>query len=218
MIPEFPNALPVSVRLNEYEIIRVLGLGGFGITYLGFDHNLEKAVAIKEYLPNDLAVRAEGNTVHPKSTSDQDDFEWGLARFAEEARALARFDHPAIIGVHRFFQAHETAYIVMEYAEGKTLSELLEESGPLDESEVLEMLEPLLGGLSLVHEAGLLHRDIKPSNIILRDQGGPVLIDFGAARQSVTSRSRSMSAIVTPGFAPQEQYWTRGNQGPWTDI
>lgn len=218
MTSDHLNALPVGFRFEEHEIIRVLGSGGFGITYLGYDHNLDKAIAIKEYLPNDLAVRQGGTTVLPKSSADKEDFEWGLERFLDEARILAKFDHRNIIKVHRFFRAHETGYILMEYAEGKTLSELLKEKRKISEDELWAILEPLLKGLKVVHNSKYLHRDIKPANIIIRDDGSPVLIDFGSARQALGAKSRSITAIISPGYAPLEQYSVRGNQGPWTDI
>ena len=217
-MPDYLHALPAGYRLDEYELVRVLGSGGFGITYLGYDHHLDKAVAIKEYLPNDLAVRADNASVLPKSTDDKADYEWGLARFLTEAQTLARFDHRHIIKVYRFFRAHGTGYIVMEYAEGETLSEVLQRKGTLTETELQALLFPILDGLAVVHEAGVLHRDIKPSNIVIRDDGSPVLIDFGSARQAVAGKSRSVTAIVTPGYAPIEQYSAKGHQGAWTDI
>ena len=213
------NALPQGHRLQEYELVRVLGFGGFGMTYLGFDHNLDKAVAIKEYLPSDIATRTGDNSVVPQASQFQEDFKWGLDRFLDEARALARFDHRHIIKVHRFFEAHGTAYIVMEYAEGETLSAFLERKGTLKESELKAILYPILDGLEVVHGADFLHRDIKPGNIIIRDEdNSPVLLDFGSARQAIGARSRSVTSIITPGYAPIEQYSSRGNQGPWTDI
>ena len=213
------NALPQGHRLQEYELVRVLGFGGFGMTYLGFDHNLDKAVAIKEYLPSDIATRTSDNSVVPQASQFQDDFEWGLDRFLDEARALARFDHRHIIKVHRFFEAHGTAYIVMEYAEGETLSAFLERKGTLTETELKAILYPLLDGLEVVHRADFLHRDIKPGNIIIRDEdNSPVLLDFGSARQAIGARSRSVTSIITPGYAPIEQYSSRGDQGSWTDI
>ena len=215
---DYLHALPSGYRIEEYELVRVLGSGGFGITYLGYDHHLDKAVAIKEYLPNDLAVRTDIKSVLPKSTQDQADYEWGLERFLSEAQTLARFDHRHIIKVHRFFRVHGTGYIVMEYAEGETLSDLLQRKGTLTEAELKQLLLPILDGLETVHEADFLHRDIKPSNIVIRDDGSPVLIDFGSARQAVAGKSRSVTAIVTPGFAPIEQYSANGRQGPWTDI
>ena len=213
------NALPQGHRLQEYELVRVLGFGGFGMTYLGFDHNLDKAVAIKEYLPSDIATRTGDNSVAPQASQFRDDFEWGLDRFLDEARTLARFDHRHIIKVHRYFQAHGTAYIVMEYAEGETLSEFLKRRGTLKEEELKAILHPILDGLEVVHGADFLHRDIKPANIIIRDEDdSPVLLDFGAARQAIGTRSRSITSIITPGYAPIEQYSSGGNQGPWTDI
>ena len=213
------NALPQGHRLQEYELVRVLGFGGFGMTYLGFDHNLNKAVAIKEYLPSDIATRTGNNSVAPQASQFQDDFEWGLERFLDEARTLARFDHRNIIKVYRFFEAHGTAYIVMEYAEGETLSAFIERKGTLKEAELRAILYPILDGLEVVHGADFLHRDIKPDNIIIRgEDSSPVLLDFGSARQAMGARSRSVTSIITPGYAPIEQYSSRGDQGPWTDI
>ena len=213
------HALPQGHRLQEYELVRVLGFGGFGMTYLGFDHNLDKAVAIKEYLPSDIAIRTADHSVAPQASEFRGDFQWGLERFLDEARTLARFDHRHIIKVHRFFEAHGTAYIVMEYAEGETLSAYLERKGTLTEAELKALLYPLLDGLEVVHKADFLHRDIKPGNIVLRDtDGSPVLLDFGAARQAIGVKSRSVTSIVTPGYAPIEQYSSRGCQGAWTDI
>ena len=185
------NALPKGYRLQEYELVRVLGFGGFGMTYLGFDHNLDKPVAIKEYLPSDIAVRTSDNSVVPQASEFQGDFAWGLERFLDEARTLARFDHRHLVKVYRFFEMHNTAYIVMEYAEGETLSEYLNRKGVLTESELKAILNPILDGLAAVHRADFLHRDIKPGNIVIRaEDRSPVLIDFGAARQAVGAKSR----------------------------
>ena len=214
---EHPYALPQGYRLQEYELVRVLGAGGFGITYLGYDDHLDKAVAIKEYLPSDIATRTADRSVAPQASEFRGDFQWGLERFLDEVRTLARFDHRHIIKVHRFFEAHGTAYIVMEYAEGETLSAYLERKGTLTEAELKGILYPLLDGLAVVHEAGILHRDIKPAGIMIRaEDGSPMLIDFGAARQAMGDRT--LEVIVTPGYAPIEQYSSRGNQGSWTDI
>ena len=217
--PDHRLALPQGTRVQDFEFHRVLGHGGFGITYLGWNIALDIPVAIKEYLPADLAMREQDMSVLPKSSGDEADFQWGLDRFLDEARVMARFKHPNIVQVQHFFQAHGTAYIVMEYVEGETLSDFLKRRGTLTESELKNILLPLLAGLIEVHEAGILHRDIKPGNILLRAaDGSPVLVDFGAARQAVGTRSRSVTAVLTPGYAPIEQYSSRGHQGPWTDI
>lgn len=219
MMAEHIHALPDGYRLHEYELIRVLGAGGFGITYLCFDHNLDQARAIKEYLPADLATRVSGQSVRSNSTSAQDDFDAGLNSFLVEAKMLARFEHRNIVKVHRCFSDNGTAYIVMEYAEGDTLDSILKEQGTLDEQTLLSILLPIMDGLDRVHAQKTLHRDIKPGNVIIRDSdNSPVLIDFGAARQAIESKSRSITAIITAGFAPFEQYSSYGNQGPWTDI
>ena len=176
-------------------------------------------MAIKEYLPADLATRESDQCVVPQSTQATADFQWGLERFIDEARILARFQHPNIVRVHHFFEANSTAYIVMEYAEGETLSDFLNRKGVLTEAELKAILHPLLDGLEVVHRADFLHRDIKPANIIIRaEDDSPVLLDFGAARMAIGAKSRSITSVVTPGYAPREQYSSRGNQGPWTDI
>ena len=212
-------ALPQGTRIQDFEFHRVLGQGGFGITYLGWNIALDIPVAIKEYLPSDLATREYDLSVVPQSSQAASDFEWGLNRFIDEARILARFHHPNIVRVHHFFQAHSTAYIVMEYAEGETLSAFLERKGTLTEIELKAILYPILDGLEVVHRADFLHRDIKPGNIIIRDEdNSPVLLDFGSARQAIGTKSRSVTSIITPGYAPIEQYSSRGDQGPWTDI
>lgn len=213
-----PRMLPPEHRLLEYRVERFLGAGGFGITYLARDERLGHKVAIKEYLPNDLAMRATDNSVVANTTDDEADFQWGLARFLDEARMLAQFNHPNIVRVHRFFEAHGTSYIAMEYVDGEPLSELLKRRGTLTEAEITEHVLPVTAGLTQVHAAGVLHRDIKPGNIIVRPNGVPVLIDFGSARQAVGAKTRSVTSVVTPGYAPLEQYSTKGSQLPATDI
>lgn len=216
---EHLSALPVGYRLHEYEIAAVLGVGGFGITYLATDTQLGMRVAIKEYLPNTLAVRADNSTVLPKSKTDEEGYRWGLDRFMKEAQTLARFRHPNIVRVLRFFEANGTGYTVMEYEEGESLAEYLRTHPlALREPEILTLLLPLLDGLKQVHAAGFLHRDIKPANIYLRSDGTPVLIDFGSARQAMGSHTQSLTSVFTPGYAPFEQYFADGRQGPWTDI
>ena len=212
-------ALPKGTRIRDFEFHRVLGHGGFGITYLGWNITLDIPVAIKEYFPSDLATRERNLSVVPQTAQAAPDFKWGLERFLDEARILARFQHPGIVRIHHFFEAHRTAYIAMEYVEGESLSAYLARKGTLGENELKGILNPLLSALEVVHRADFLHRDIKPGNIVLRAKdGSPVLLDFGAARQAMGAKSRSVTSIVTPGYAPIEQYSTRADQGAWTDI
>lgn len=212
------HALPRGFKLHEYQIESVLGDGGFGITYLARDINLSKMVAVKEYLPSDLAIRQGQSEVMPKSQTSEDDFLWGLKAFLQEAQTLAHFEHPNIVPVHRFFEANGTAYIVMAFQEGESLYELIDRLGTLDQTTIEAIVFPLLDGLEQVHKLGFLHRDIKPENIYIRTDGTPVLLDFGAARQALGNRTRSLTSIVTRGFAPFEQYTSTGKQGPWSDI
>ena len=212
-------ALPSGFMLEEYQIERVLGSGGFGITYYAWDRHLDKAVAIKEYLPNEFAVRYEDTTVAPKSSSDAETYEWGLRRFLEEARILAGFDHPNINKVYRRLEAHGTAYMVLEYLPGESLSARLKRTGRLSPEEVWRLFNEILSGLAEVHRQDYVHRDIKPGNIMFREDGGAVLLDFGAARQAVGQRSKSITSILTPGYAPLEQYDQKAaDVGPWSDF
>ena len=212
-------ALPAGYTLQEYTIEAVLGSGGFGITYRARDNNLQCLVAIKEYLPNDLAVRTGGQTVCAKTESDTHGYRVGLDGFLAEARVLATFRHPHIVRVNRFFEANNTAYMVMDYERGEPLRDWIKQHGPLEEKPLLQLFLPLLEGLDVVHKARVLHRDIKPANIYVReDEGGLVLLDFGAARYARSGDSRSLTSIVTPGYAPFEQYHTHGAQGPWSDL
>jgi serine/threonine protein kinase len=216
--PTYRNALPLKSRLLEYRLESVLGAGGFGMTYLGWDTNLEKNVAIKEYLPGELAVRALDGSVVPVNTEHEYNYKWGLDRFIQEARTLARFSHPSIVRVNRFLEANGTSYMVMDYEAGESLSQYLRRVAAPDEATLKSILMPILDGLQAVHQAGFLHRDIKPSNVFMRENGAPLLIDFGAARLTSSGVTKSMTAIVTPGYAPLEQYMSTGNQGPWTDV
>ena len=212
------NALPVGTQLGGYEILAVLGRGGFGITYRVYDPNLAKVMALKEYLPGEFALRVADSRVEPTSEADRADYEWGLSRFVDEARTLARFDHPHVNKVHRFFEANGTAYMVLEYIEGETLSVVLRQER-FSEAAVLQLLGEVLSGLEEVHGAGYVHRDIKPGNLMMRPDGSTVILDFGAARQAVGQRSKSITSILTPGYAPIEQYDTKAEDvGPWSDI
>ncbi|NML28469.1 protein kinase domain-containing protein [Zoogloea dura] len=213
------TALPNGHVLNEYRIERILGGGGFGLTYLARDTHLDCLVAIKEYLPKDVARRDEDGLVRPSSAEAAAAFDWGLQRFLLESRALASFHHPGIVRVLRYFRANETAYMVMEYETGEPLQRWLVGRLPLDRATLLRIVRPLLDGLEAVHAAGFLHRDIKPGNIYIRADGSPVLLDFGSARRLETDGpEQALTAIVTPGFAPAEQYHRHGKQGPWTDL
>jgi len=213
------NALPRGYETHGYRIESVLGSGGFGITYRARETSIGRTVAVKEYLPAGVALRGKDSaTVLPISSDDRPVFEWGLDRFRTEAQTLVPFRHPNIVKVLRFFEANGTAYMVMDYEEGESLECILEREGALDETRIKRFLEPLLEGLAEVHALGFLHRDIKPDNIYLRNDGQPVLLDFGAARQALGVRSHSLTAIVTSGYAPYEQYESDGDQGPWTDI
>ena len=214
------NALPPGTRFEEYRLDAVLGSGGFGITYRAYDANLDKFVAIKEYLPNEFATRAERYTVVPQSSTDAQDYHWGLNRFLDEARTLARFDHPHLNRVYRFFESNGTAYMVLEYIQGETLADRLTRERQLPEEALQRLLEEVLSGLEVMHDAGYVHRDIKPGNLMLREEdGSAVVLDFGAARQAVGQRSKAITSILTPGYAPIEQYDSQADDvGPWSDI
>jgi serine/threonine protein kinase len=215
----FLKSLPDNFELYEFKLEKVLGQGGFGITYLALDMNLMQHVAIKEYYPREFANRDSTFTIHAVGNSeDKDTFAWGLKRFLDEARVLAQLSHPNVISIKRFFEAHGTAYLVMEYCDGKPLDEIIRDHGPLNEPELNGILFPLLDGLEHVHEKSFLHRDIKPSNIFIKRNGSPVLLDFGAAKNEMTTHSKSVTSLATAGYAPFEQYSTKGKQGTWSDI
>ena len=208
----------MQAMLQEYRIEQVLGAGGFGITYRARDTNLEKDVAIKEYLPGELAMRAPDGKVVAQATEREAGYKWGLERFLQETRTLARFSHPHIVRVLRYFEANATAYMVMDYEKGDPLKVVLQHDPRPAEAKLKALVAPLLEGLAAVHAAGFLHRDIKPDNIFVRADGRPVLIDFGAARQALGGETRSLTSVLTPGYAPLEQYSGEGKQGPWTDL
>ncbi len=214
----YPDALPAQYRLHWYVLERVLGQGGFGITYLARDTNLDQPVAIKEYLPVDVATRRADATVRARSDEQNERYRWGLERFIREARTLARFDHPNIVRVLSVFEHNNTAYMVMRFEEGENFAALLERRRTLPEAELMRVLLPVIDGLALVHDANFIHRDIKPDNIHVRDDGSPVLLDFGSARLAL-GQARTVTILIAPGYAPFEQYYSSGeNQGPWTDI
>lgn len=213
------NALPPGTRIDRYRIDGVLGHGGFGITYLGFDETLLKKVAIKECLPVDICTRTASATIAPISSNHRTDFEWALKRFIEEAQILARFEHPGIVRVSDVFQANGTAYMVTQLLEGCSFEEWLRrQPAPVEETVLRRMLLALLDALAAIHAKNVLHRDIKPENIQIDHDGKPTLLDFGSARHAVTNRSRPVTAVVSPGYAPFEQYYDGGIQGPCTDL
>src|SRR5262245_7150173 len=218
-IPEVDYvALQPGQTIGRYEIVSVLGQGGFGITYRARDVQLGREVAIKEYLPSALAIRQDGTTVLPRSTKMAEDFGWGRDRFVTEGRTLASLHRAtAIVHVFDYLEANGTAYIVMELLSGETLEDRITKGGKLGPEEVDRILWPLLDGLEQVHNAGFLHRDIKPANILLDAAGNPTLIDFGASRAAMAGRSTALTAIFTPGYAAAEQM-ASAKQGPWTDI
>lgn len=210
--------LPAGTTLERYTLTKVLGAGGFGITYLA-EHDTLGLSALKEYLPANLAER-EGTSLHPTSDDNQEIYNWGLNRFLREARTLRDIKHPNVVVVHDVYQANGTAYMAMEYVEGESLKSFLTRKIQMSGDEVEPLLEPLLSALEAVHKAGYLHRDLNPSNILLR--GGriedPVLIDFGAARQVQRGTSIATHLLVTEGYSATEQYSASGTHGAWTDI
>lgn len=215
---EYRHALDVGTRLDEFEIVGVLGAGGFGVTYLAKDVNLSSLRVIKEFYPSHLVERDTSRRVTVRSREEEPQFESGLRSFLREAQVAASLAHPNICRVLRYFEANGTGYFAMEYSEGETLGARLQRSdGPPSEEELLDAILPILDALEYIHSRSLVHRDVKPANIFLRTVGGPLLIDFGAARQA-TKGTRPLTAILTPGYAPPEQYGGDTAQGPYTDI
>jgi len=214
-------ALPVGHQLDEYVIEQLLGQGGFGITYLARDTRLGAKVAIKEFFPQSFAARKNTliiRPVPPPGGAAEKNYQWGLQEFLKEAQALARFKHPNIVRVLRFLEANGTAYMVMEYEQGESLAGYLKRHGGfLEESALMRIFLPILSGLQAVHEAGLVHLDIKPDNIYLRQDGEPMLIDFGSSRQSREDPAAGRVAL-TPGYSAPEQYPGLGKVGPSSDL
>ena len=214
-------ALPSGTELvGDYRIERVLGAGGFGVTYLADEIALARMVTIKEYFPSDIAARDGGIDAAPRSQDCAGDYRWGLDRFIEEAQTLAKFDHRNIVRVYRYFRANNTGYMVLHFEEGQSLKGWLKGLGRAPRQKELDaIIGPLLDALELIHKADFLHRDIAPDNIIIRKSGDPVLIDFGSARGEIASHTKTVSALVKPGYSPYEQYAeTSRQQGPWSDI
>jgi serine/threonine protein kinase len=216
------HALPLDTMVQEYRIVRVLGAGSFGIVYVAENKYFNETVALKEFLPTELACRLEGSRVAPLSSETDETYLWALNKFLDEARTLRELGYPIphrnIVRVRQFIEANDTAYMVMDYEEGRPLSRILDKRGTLPEKELKNILEPLLDGLERVHEANVWHRDVKPNNILIRADGSPVLIDFGAARREVAGTDPSVMSAFTPAYAALEQVYAAGQQGPWTDI
>ena len=215
------HTLPEGTRIGGLEITGLIGEGGFGIVYLAFDPNLQRQVAVKEYMPSSLAARGSGSLdVIVKSERHIDTFKAGLKSFVNEARLLARFDHPSLVKVYRFWEANGTAYMAMPYYDGPTLKRALADMGqPPDEDTLRGWLRPLLDALTVMHKAHCYHRDIAPDNILLTPTG-PLLLDFGAARRVIGDMTHALTVVLKPGYAPIEQYGevSTMSQGAWTDL
>jgi serine/threonine protein kinase len=213
--------MPAGARISEFEILQVLGSGGFGIVYLAHDTSLQRRVALKEYLPAALAGRRPDGQIAVRSELFADTFSAGLRSFINESRLLAKFDHPSLVKVHRFWEANGTAYMVMPFYEGVTLKQVRQSmTAPPEEAWLRRILDALLGALEVMHAASVFHRDIAPDNILLLRSGVPVLLDFGAARHVVAEQTQTITAMLKPAYAPIEQYADalEYRQGPWTDI
>ena len=217
--PRAAHTLPGGTRLHDYVVTDVIGEGGFGIVYLAQDLSLQRRVAIKEYMPSSMTLRAAGsNAVALRSQQHADTFKAGLKSFVNEARLLARFDHPSLVKVYSFWEGNGTAYMVMPYYEGPTLRRALVKLGaPPDEAQLRAWLWPLLDALSAMHAAWCYHRDIAPDNILLT-AAGPLLLDLGAARHVIGDMTQDLTVVLKPGYAPIEQYGDGMAQGPWTDL
>jgi len=215
------HTLPLGTRLRDYEITGLVGEGGFGVVYLAWDHSLQRRVAIKEYMPASMATRVSGSSaIVVKSERHLDTFRAGLKSFVNEARLLARFDHPSLVKVYRFWEENGTAYMAMPYYEGPTLKAALAAlDGAPGEDALRAWLQPLLDALELMHGKHCYHRDIAPDNILLT-AGGPLLLDFGAARRVIGDMTHAITVVLKPGYAPIEQYGDVASmtQGAWTDL
>lgn len=210
--------LPEGSQLENYRILRVLSSGGFSFVYLAHDEQ-ETPVAIKEYLPASLALRTGSSAAPAVPEANQAIFRYGMKCFFDEGRALATLSHPNVVRVLNFFRANETVYMVMRYERGRTLQEHIHSRrGTLRESWIRRTFTQLLHGLREVHARKLLHLDIKPGNIYVRNDGSPLLIDFGAARQTLTAEGTKLPPMYTPGFASPEHYANREHLGPWSDM
>ncbi|MGA3041725.1 MAG: protein kinase, partial [Bryobacteraceae bacterium] len=210
---------PRTILRDQYLIGKALGHGGFGITYLAWDIGLDTRLAVKEYMPAGVAGRTDRIKAAPLSDTAKEEYEWGLERFLEEARLLKKSNHPNIVTVDTVFRDNGTAYLVMEYLQGANFAEFLRRrGGTIPFAEALEIMSPVMDALAAVHALGIVHRDVSPENIFIPKRGKIKLIDFGAARNALSHKSRNLSAILKGGYAPEEQYRASGKQGPWTDV
>ncbi|NHZ44319.1 serine/threonine-protein kinase [Massilia aquatica] len=221
LAPGSENCLPIGTRLADFEITGVLGEGGFGIVYMAFDHSLQRSVALKEYMPGVLAARASDNSIMVRAERHQETFNVGLKSFINEARFLAQFDHPSLVKVHRFWEQNRTAYTAMQYYDGRTIKDIVTHSPELvTEAWCKKVMKQILDALEMLYTMKILHRDVSPDNIIVQESGDAVLLDFGSARQIIGDRTRGLTVILKPGYAPVEQYAGDASldQGPYTDI
>ena len=218
---KFPVALRAGTVLNDRYIVgRVLGQGGFGITYLALDTQLNAKVAIKEFMPGEIATRVGGTTVSVMMDTKSEEFAYGAERFQEEARTLAKFiGNPNIAGVSSYFDENDTSYFVMDYIEGISFKTYIaNHGGKISVEEALNVMIPVLRALTAVHQEGFIHRDVTPDNIYITKDGIVKLLDFGSARYSIGDKSKSLDVILKVGYAPKEQYIRRSRQGPFTDV
>lgn len=215
------NCLPIGTRLHDFEITGILGEGGFGIVYIAFDHSLQRSVAIKEYMPGVLAARASDHGIRVRAERHRETFDVGLKSFINEARFLAQFDHPSLVKVYRFWEQNHTAYTAMQYYDGRTIKEIVNNSPQVvNEAWCRKILKQILDALEMLYTMRILHRDVSPDNIIVQESGDAVLLDFGSARQIIGDRTHGLTVILKPGYAPVEQYAGDASldQGAYTDI
>ena len=216
------DALHVGARLAEFEIVGLLGVGGFGMVYQAFDHSLLRFVAIKEYMPASLAGRMHARSIWVRSSSDEQSFQAGLASFVDEARLLAQFDHPSLVKVFRFWEANHTAYMVMPLYAGRTLKQARAQMRtPPSEAWLRKVIWSVCGALRVLHDGKTLHRDISPDNIFLQDSGPPVLLDLGAARFAIGDQDPKRTAVLKVKYAPIAQYADSGSElrpGPGREL
>lgn len=218
-----PRCLRLGTKLaGKYIIGKVIGEGGFGITYIGWDEKLELPIAIKEFFPPKIASRdttTGNNTIYMFDHADEKSFEEGMRRSVKEARSMSKLEaYEGIVSIRDFFNENKTAYIIMEYVDGETLKEYLKENGKMEPEDVLKVMKPVMKALEQMHRTGMIHRDISPDNIMIRRDGQVKLIDFGAARVAQEEDEKSLTVMLKRGFSPEEQYRSKGHQGPWTDI